>query len=253
MHHTEDVEEAVQRLALVVGVRGEYLMILRTGAVYHDTGFVKIYERNEHIGVAIAKEALPEFGYSPGQIERVGQIIMPTRLVERNGRMVQAPDSGDILQMLMCDGDLDNLGRPDFFAVSENFRRELNEYGHDMSFRQGLELSLRFQEAHEYFTEAAKALRGEGKRRNIEELKKVLGNSGTAIKKEELVREIENYFSQTDFHAMPMSARGNYAFHLQLCAEYLREKKLFPDLKLYDFRDAFYVVAKFKTKAIDHL
>lgn len=235
MHHTEDVEEAVQRLALVVGVRGEYLMILRTGAVYHDTGFVKIYERNEHIGVAIAKEALPEFGYSPGQIERVGQIIMPTRLVERNGRMVQAPDTND------------------FFTIAENLRRELNEHGHDISFRQQLESSLEFQEGHSYFTEAAKALRGEGKRRNIEELKKVLGNSGTAIKKEELVREIENYFSQTDFHAMPMSARGNYAFHLQLCAEYLREKKLFPDLKLYDFRDAFYVVAKFKTKAIDHL
>jgi HD superfamily phosphodiesterase len=47
--HTKDVVKAVERLALLEGVRDEGLFLLKTAALFHDAGFTEQYEHNEPI------------------------------------------------------------------------------------------------------------------------------------------------------------------------------------------------------------
>lgn len=167
-HTVQDVTPAVKKHAMMAGVNGEELVLLETAAYYHDCGYLKQYYFNEPIAVDIAAEALPGFGYSNGQIEMIGRIIMATQLPQK-------PES--FLEELICDADLDSLGREDFFITSHCLRLELAAYGQPTSVYEWYEKQLVFLESHTYFTEVARAAREAGKKRNVEEIKKLLGRS----------------------------------------------------------------------------
>ncbi|MSS74036.1 metal-dependent phosphohydrolase [Candidatus Pacearchaeota archaeon] len=158
---------AFERLAALEGIVGENLLLGKTAALHHDVGYIEQYAKNEPIGVRIATETLPNFGYSPNQIERIAQIIMSIQLQLVGDKFIQVPDYRDSLQLIMCDSDLDSLGRKDFFAVGENLLRELNENGTQIDLREWYNLQLDFQKNHSYFTDAAKILRNEQKSKNI--------------------------------------------------------------------------------------
>ena len=143
----------------------EESLLLCTAALYHDTGYLEQYFRNELIAVRVAQETLPGFGYSPEQIESIGEIIMATR-------MPQAPDS--CLQELMCDADLDSLGREDFLLTSHNLRQELMSHGIEMILSDWYKEQLEFLQTHSYFTPAAQSLRNDGKEDNIQRLEQCL-------------------------------------------------------------------------------
>lgn len=176
VHHTrDDVLPAFERLAELEGISGEDLVLGKTAALYHDIGYVEQYVKNEPVGVNIAKETLPKWGYAPEQVARIGRIIMATQLQNVNGKLIQVPDKSDPLQLIMCDADLDSLGREDFFITGENLRRELAGQGIENGLRKWYEAQLAFQRNHSYFTDAAKKLRNEGKARNILEIERLLG------------------------------------------------------------------------------
>jgi len=102
IHHTKDILKAAERLAKIEGVKGENLLLLKTAVLYHDTGFIKKYEKNESIGAKIAADTLPKFRYSKNQIKRIKKIIMATQLKKISGKMKQIPDKKDLLQKLIC-------------------------------------------------------------------------------------------------------------------------------------------------------
>lgn len=166
LHHTvNDVVPAVERLAAEEGIDGEDLLLLRTAAYYHDVGYMYQYNLNEPIAVQVAREALPEFGYRPNQIDRIAEIIMATQLPQQ---------PTDLLQQIMCDGDLDTLGREDFFVASHNLRLELAQYGQPTTIRQWYERQLEFLYSHRYFTASAQSLRAAAKLRNIREIENLI-------------------------------------------------------------------------------
>lgn len=165
-HTVKDVIQAVKEHAKMAGIEGEELILLKTAAYYHDCGYLKQYYFNEAVAVEIVTDVLPGFGYSRGQIEAIGRIIMATQLPQK-------PDG--LLEEIMCDADLDSLGREDFFITSHCLRLELAAYGQPTNVVEWYEKQLAFLEAHTYFTDAARAVRDAGKKRNIEEIKKLLG------------------------------------------------------------------------------
>jgi uncharacterized protein len=178
LHHTkDDVLPAAERLAEKEGITGNELLLLRTAALYHDIGYVEQYDQHELISAKIASETLPGFGYSPEQIDRVRKIILATQMREVDGEHVQLADSDDKLQKIMCDADLDALGRDDCFMLGHNLRREWNSRGMSLGLREWYEFQLKFLENHTYFTEAARSLREPGKQKSIEELKTLLGRT----------------------------------------------------------------------------
>jgi uncharacterized protein len=162
LYHTrDDVVPAVERLAALEGVEGEALLLLQTAALYHDIGFIKQYDNHEAVSVQIAEAALPDFGYSAEQIEMIGSMIMATRLP-------QTPQS--LLEEILADGDLDNLGRDDFNERSRLLRAEQEARGLHLSDEDWYERQLEFVQNHQYFTDAARQLRDGKKQRNIQAL-----------------------------------------------------------------------------------
>jgi len=163
--HTLDVADSVERLAIEEHVTGEDVQILRTAALYHDTGFLQRYEVNEPIGAHIAREALPGFGYTDRQAEIVCDLIIATR-------MPQNPQT--LLQQILCDADLDYLGRPDFYIISHRLQRELAEHGSPTTLREWYGIELEFLQTHHYFTGAARLGREPLKQRFIKDIRELL-------------------------------------------------------------------------------
>jgi len=158
-HTRDDVAPATRRLATIVGVSGEQRVLLHTAAYYHDIGFVMQRIDHEAIGARIAAETLPSFGYSPAQIEIIHGMIMATKLP-------QSPRT--TLEQLMADADLDALGRTDFITRNQALRDELAAYGAHWDDLAWAHEQLCFVGSHQYWTEAARQVRGAQKRRNIE-------------------------------------------------------------------------------------
>jgi hypothetical protein len=68
----------------------------------------------------------------------------------------------------MADADLDALGRTDFLTRNQALRDELAAYGAHWDDLGWCREQLYFLEAHHYWTDAARQVRGEQKQRNVE-------------------------------------------------------------------------------------
>lgn len=157
-HTRDDVVPAVRRLASMEGIEGESMLLLLTAAYYHDLGFVEQRVEHEEAGIRIAHQVLPDLGYSPDQLEIIGGMIRATRIP-------QSPRN--LLEAIMADADLDNLGREDFMDRSQALRDELAATGMIFNDRDWYTNQIRFMESHVYFTESARTLRDTRKRQNL--------------------------------------------------------------------------------------
>ncbi len=161
IEHTQDVVRAVERYALMEGVTDEGLFLLKSAATYHDAGFVENYEHNEPIGARMAQDILPEYGYTQADIDRIKELIFVTEI----------PHSPkNLLEEIICDADLDYLGRDDFHIIADRLRKELKEHGKINSDRFWDELQVKFLSAHKYFTATAHTSREEKKQKNLLEV-----------------------------------------------------------------------------------
>ena len=78
IHHTLDVVESVERIAIMEGVLDEDIFVLKSAATYHDAGFVEKYDSNEVVGASMAAEILPKYGYTDQQMKQVWALIYAT-------------------------------------------------------------------------------------------------------------------------------------------------------------------------------
>lgn len=165
IHHTYDVVQAAERLALMEGITDDQMFTLKSAATYHDAGFVEQYAKNEPIGIRMAEEILPKYGYTPEQVEEVARLIRATIIPH---------DPQSHLEQIICDADLDYLGRDDFHDIADTLRRELREQGVINSDRGWDEMQVKFLTMHKYFTASAIKLRQAKKEKHIEEIKQRL-------------------------------------------------------------------------------
>ncbi|MDP2387913.1 MAG: adenylate/guanylate cyclase domain-containing protein [Bacteroidota bacterium] len=159
VHHTIDVMDAAFTIAIKENIPLPEIEILLTGALMHDTGFLFHYDNNEDKACEYAKNILPDFGYTAEEIEKIVGIITATKVPQR---------PATILEMIICDADLDYLGRSDYSKISYALFRELNENGHPLSQEQWVILQEKFLKQHKYFTLSAKRLRKSGKYKLLE-------------------------------------------------------------------------------------
>ena len=162
LEHTRDVCAQVERIARSENIVGEDLFLLKTAALYHDAGFVKQYKDNEPVGAAMAREALPNFGYTATQIDLVERLILATKVP-------QQPKTA--LERIMCDADLDYLGREDFWEISDRLKDELLAHKMIESHRQWDELQISFLEKHSYFTGTNQRERETLKRQHLKDVR----------------------------------------------------------------------------------
>ena len=147
------------------GVNDEELLLLQTAALFHDIGFLDQYMNNEVIGAEIAKKILPQFGYKAKEIELISNMIIATDITK-------FPQT--LLEKILCDADLDYLGRDDFEGFAGQLKRELNAYGSSLDNKQWDEIQVGFLEKHKYYTASAIALREKIKQKHLMAIKERL-------------------------------------------------------------------------------
>jgi ligand-binding sensor domain-containing protein/class 3 adenylate cyclase len=161
IHHTYDVIQAAERLALMEGITDEQMFTLKSAATYHDAGFVEQYAKNEPVGIRMAQEILPKYGYTPEQVEEVAKLIRATIIPH---------DPQSHLEQIICDADLDYLGRDDFHPISDTLKYELRERGIIGGDRAWDELQVKFLNMHKYFTASAIKMRQAKKDKHLQDI-----------------------------------------------------------------------------------
>ena len=142
LRHTKDVLNTVSVIAATEKVTERELALLKAAALLHDVGFTVQYKNHEEVGCVIARELLPNYGYAPEEVEIICAIIMATRVP-------QTPQT--LLEEIICDADLDYLGRADFEPIARGLFEELKIYIGITDEKTWNTLQVNFLQKHQYF------------------------------------------------------------------------------------------------------
>lgn len=164
MNHVEDVLNAAINLAKFEKINENDFQLLKIAVLLHDSGFILKVKHHEKAGCHIAKEILPQFDFTQNQIKTICGMIMATKIP-------QTPHNQ--LEEIICDADLDYLGRNDYAIISQRLYMEIN-INKTLDYVGWLKLQIGFLEKHHYFTATAIKMRSRKKAKTLEKLKKEL-------------------------------------------------------------------------------
>ena len=144
VHHTLDVLEQSTIIAGLENVTAEEdIYLLKVSALYHDMGFLDTYNGHEEKSCEIAKQDLTQFGLNSRQKEIVIGLIKATKVP-------QNPKTK--LEQIICDADLDYLGRNDFYSIGNGLYQEFLWQGIVKNRLEWNRIQVSFLEKHQYFT-----------------------------------------------------------------------------------------------------
>ncbi len=165
--HALEVKKRSIELAEKEWLEKWQIEILAIAWLFHDTGFIIQYDKNEYIWAKIAKNYLKTIFYPEDRIEIVERLILATDPTYREPK--------DIMEEIIKDADLDNLWRDDFWKRWNDLKKEIEliksiklkdpEWKH---------ASLEFIENHRYFTKSQKEERWEKKLENVRKLAEIV-------------------------------------------------------------------------------
>lgn len=161
LHHTHDVLKVCNEYIRRDKIKDYDAKLLRIGALLHDIGFTQTYKDHEAKGQDIAQELMSDLGFPQKDIAIVKGLIWATKIP-------QSPKT--YLEKIICDADLDYLGRPDFYEISDQLFAELKGRGVLKSVKEWNKIQIDFLEKHKYHTTFARKYRQPAKARRIAEL-----------------------------------------------------------------------------------
>jgi predicted metal-dependent HD superfamily phosphohydrolase len=163
VRHTLDVIEQSQTIGKLEGVSLRELEILKIAALFHDTGFLKVRTGHEQASVDFFQNigGLNTLTYE--ECDAITGCIIATH-------MPQKPKNQ--LEQILCDADVDYLGREDFSLIAENLFLEMSACG-EMSDRITWDnLQIKFLEGHRYHTASNQKRRNDKKEDNLNEVRR---------------------------------------------------------------------------------
>ena len=166
-HHVIDVLSSAEMLGKMEGVPEREMELLRVAVLFHDAGFTFSPKNHEEQGCKMANEFLPGFGYSKNEIETICGMILATRYPQK---------PKNHLEEIICDADLDYLGRDDFFEIGRTLFEELKGQGSLNDEDKWNRLQESFLLSHNYFTKSAINLRNAKKLEHLDMIRKVLND-----------------------------------------------------------------------------
>ena len=160
--HTLDVLEQAQVIARNENLTDKHdLLLLKTAAVYHDSGFLLVYKNHEEKSCELATEDLKDI-FDDDDLKKIHGMIMATKIP-------QTPHN--LLEQIICDADLDYLGRNDFEPISKNLYQEFLTFKIIPEDCVWDHLQIKFFETHRYFTKTAIEKRNKVKLKHLASLK----------------------------------------------------------------------------------
>jgi predicted metal-dependent HD superfamily phosphohydrolase len=168
LHPTKGVVAVANRIAISEDISKHDRELLITAAYFHDTGYIREYNKNEPIAARMAGRILKLIGYKPNEVEKIQKMILSTDL----GREPKTH-----VEKILCDADLDHLGREDFFKLDGKLREGRRARGIDVSDdAKWYKGTLAIITNHQYHTQSQKKLREIEKQKNIQRLLNKLEN-----------------------------------------------------------------------------
>lgn len=160
-HHTLDVLGAVAALCRRETIAEYETKLLETAAAFHDAGFLLTYKNHEEKSCELAKDILPRFEFTHADIEQICGMIMATKIP-------QSPKNK--LEQILCDADLDYLGRNDFCKIAATLFEEMKNFNllHDEN--EWNNIQIRFLQSHQYFTRTSRRMRSPRKQKHLTSL-----------------------------------------------------------------------------------
>jgi hypothetical protein len=160
--HTEDVMKQAERIALSEKMNDpRCLLLLQIAALFHDTGFLETYANHEERSCEILIRHLANEEMEAGETDCIVKMILATKAP-------QLPHSPS--ERVLCDADLDYLGREDFFKISESLKHEFLSYHVVKDETEWSERQIHFLEQHSYFTDSSRTERTPVKTKHIQTL-----------------------------------------------------------------------------------
>ncbi len=161
VNHVLDVVQAAESIGTNEKISDSEMELLKTAALFHDCGFIINSKDHEKLSCDIAADFLPRMGFTADELQLICQLIMATS-VPHNPQ--------NLLEKIICDADLDYLGRDDFFIIGNNIFREFKARNMVANEKEWNELQVKFLSAHTYFTETSKFLRNRKKEAHLEKI-----------------------------------------------------------------------------------
>jgi len=161
VEHVLDVIEAAENIAMAEHTDAYTLYVVKIACLYHDIGF--IYQRKDHeqkSAEIFRTDALAE-GLNDSVIIDIEGCILATQIP-------QAPLNE--MEQIVCDADLDYLGRTDYDRIADTLFKEMQFAGELSDPEKWKQIQINFLRNHKYHTRFSINLRMQGLLKNLEKL-----------------------------------------------------------------------------------
>jgi adenylate cyclase len=162
VHHTGHVYRQVELLGQGEKVSQEDLLLLRSAALLHDLGYIDTFDNHEVRSCEYAREILPLYRFKEKQINDICDLIMVTKM---------PPEPSNLLEKIICDANLDHLGRADFLIQSDRLFQEYLLNNKIKNKKDWNLMQIKLLENHEFYTETARKLQEISMAQQIENIK----------------------------------------------------------------------------------
>ncbi|HEY4110394.1 Pycsar system effector family protein [Puia sp.] len=164
LRHTEGVVEAATQIAQHYQLSDGDFFTVSVAAWFHDIGYLTgPGAGHEERGARMVQSFLEGTGVEFGVIEAVKRCIIATQLPQR---------AVGLSEQIVCDADLYHLGTDEFSDRNKLMRKEAEAVqGRKISKDEWRRSTIRFLEAHQYYTDYCRLLLNEKQHENLMKLR----------------------------------------------------------------------------------
>jgi uncharacterized protein len=150
LRHTLDVIQQCHRIGQAEGLDDHGMQIVRAAALFHDTGYIFNRKNHEELSCEFFRSLASAHDLPLADQSRIEGCIMATKIS-------QSPAS--LEERVVCDADLDYLGREDFEEIAELLYLELQACGEIEDREAWNKLQVRFLGSYQYHTQLGQSTR----------------------------------------------------------------------------------------------
>ncbi len=142
--HTEDVVGSSIEIGVGEMLTPDDLEMVQIAAWFHDLGYIEKTAGHEEVSAAYASEFLSGEHYHVERIEKIIGCIRATKVPQ---------NPHNKFEQIICDADLNHIGRKTFLARNDLFRSEFEHYSNSkLTESEWLSKTIEFLNQHHFFT-----------------------------------------------------------------------------------------------------
>ena len=176
--HTLDVVANVKEISKAMDLPHEKTEVIVIAAWFHDTGYLFTPVEHEERSIVIATDFLRKEGYPEQKIKVIAGCIRATKVPQQ---------PKNLIEKVMSDADLLNLGKKDSVEMGEMLRAEIESMsGKTMREKDWIKQSITFFQGHHYHTSYADQKYSQSRNKNLKKLEERLKKLEPKDKKEKV-------------------------------------------------------------------